>query len=78
MVLVELKTSNDGLLRNIKQRNYQRAFGSSYNCKSISNVLVFVLTLLTQENVRKRLLDVLEIEYDSVTFSQHLMDQVSF
>jgi len=66
MVFVELKTSDNNLLADIKQRNYKCTFGPSYYSKTVANVLILLLTLLPKINITQRLLHVLKVESDSI------------
>ena len=77
MVSIHLNTSDYTLLRYIKHRNDQCTFGPAHYSEPIPNILVFQMRLLAQEDVTQRLLDILEVENNSVGLLQHLMDEVS-
>ena len=76
MVLVQLKRPYDDLLAHVHEGNDQSALASSDSAEPRSQVLILVLALLVQEDVMKRLLDVLEVEGDAVRLGQHSVDQV--
>lgn len=76
MVFVELKTSDNNLLADIKQRNNKCTFRPSYYSKTVANVLILLLTLLPKINITQRLLHVLKVESDSIWFVKHLVHQI--
>ena len=76
VMLVQLKRANNDLLAHIHQWNDQCTLASSDGAIARTQVLILVLTLLVQEHVLQRLLDILEVKGDPIRFGQHGMDQV--
>lgn len=76
VVSVEFQAANNRLLGDVEHGNDQCTLGPLHCLEPIADILVFVPALLTQEDVRQRLLNVLEVEDDAVAFCEHQIDQV--
>lgn len=76
VMLVEFKRTDNVLLADVHQGDDQGALASSDDSVSVSNILVPVLALLTQEHIRHTLLHVLEIEGHAIGPLKHLMNEV--
>jgi hypothetical protein len=76
MVLVKFKTTHNQLLTHVQEGDHQGTLGP-FDCGiPCPNTVILVLTLLIQEHILQRLLNILEIEGDPIRLRQHLVNQV--